>query len=109
MTTGKQSLEQFLADAKTRDSYWVERAKLEFSISLERERKKAGLSYADIARKLEKSPAYISKVFRGDTNLTIESLVKLARAIGCNFYSEIADQSKKLMWYQVTEGKRNSF
>jgi transcriptional regulator with XRE-family HTH domain len=28
------------------------------------------------------SAAYISKVFRGDNNLTIESMVKLARATG---------------------------
>ena len=41
-----------------------------------------GLSYADLAKNLGTSAAYISKVFRGDTNLPIESMVKLARATG---------------------------
>jgi len=51
-------------------------------LTLEQQRRAAGLSYADLAKKMGTSAAYISKVFRGDTNLTIESMVKLARATG---------------------------
>lgn len=81
MKTSK-AIAALLAKAKEGDSYWVEGAKLEFSIALERSRQRAGVSYKALAENLGTSPAYISKVFRGDANLTIESMVKLARAAG---------------------------
>jgi len=81
MTLNKK-LKAFVDEAKQTDAYWVESAKLEFAVALEQQRRAAGLSYADLAKKMGTSAAYISKVFRGDTNLTIESMVKLARATG---------------------------
>ncbi len=81
MTLSKK-LKAFVDEAKQTDAYWVESAKLEFALNLEQQRRAAGLSYADLAKKMGTSAAYISKVFRGDTNLTIESMVKLARATG---------------------------
>lgn len=68
--------------AKQHDSYWFERAKLDFAIMLEDRRRIAGLSYKALAENLNTSPAYVTKIFRGDANLTIESMVKLARAVG---------------------------
>lgn len=67
------------------DEFWMESAKLDFALALEHQRKRIGKSYADVAAAIETSPAYISKVFRGDANLTIESMVKLVRSLGCNF------------------------
>ncbi len=81
MTLSKK-LKAFVDEAKETDAYWVESAKLEFALALEQQRLAAGLSYADLAKKMGTSAAYISKVFRGETNLTIESMVKLARATG---------------------------
>lgn len=77
-----KALKKFVQDAKDSDSYWVEKAKIDYSMALEKQRKSAGFSYADIAKKIASSAAYISKVFRGDSNLTIETMVKLARAVG---------------------------
>lgn len=77
-----RKIAEYLAGRKQHDSYWVEQLKLDFSISLEKRRKNAGLSYADLAKKINTSPAYISKIFRGDANFTIESMVKLSRATG---------------------------
>lgn len=77
-----QELDKFLTDSKLDDAYWVEMAKLDFSLELENQRRRNHMSYADIARRIKSSAAYISKIFRGDANLTIESMVKLARASG---------------------------
>lgn len=100
----KKTIEQFLSDAKNRDSYWLERTKLDFSLALERERRHVGLSYADLAKRLGTSPAYISKVFRGDTNLTIESMVKLVRAVGGKLHIEIASQDHSARWVRIIPG-----
>jgi len=77
-----KSLQTFVAQAKEGDSYWVEHAKLHFSIALEKQRRLSGISYAALAKKIGASTAFITKVFRGDSNLTIESMDKLARATG---------------------------
>lgn len=87
-----RSISSFLAKAQERDSYWVEHAKLEVSLAMERERRKSGLSYKSLAEKLGTSPAYISKVFRGDANLTIETMVKLARTLGCQLELDLKER-----------------
>ncbi len=77
-----ESLKNFKEEAQKQDRYWVEKTKLDFAMNLERQRKANNLPYAAIAKELNTTAAYISKVFRGDSNLTIESMVKLARATG---------------------------
>ena len=79
-----KSLRSILDEAKKSDEYWMDSAKLDFAIAIEARRREINKSYADLARAMNTSNAYISKVFRGDANLTIESMVKLARAVGCN-------------------------
>lgn len=88
-----KKIAEYLAGRKQHDSYWVEQLKLDFSISLEKRRKNAGLSYADLAKKIDTSPAYISKIFRGDANFTIESMVKLSRATGGKVDLRIVDEN----------------
>lgn len=75
-----RKLSKYLSSRKKDDSYWIEHLKLDFALQLEKRRLNANLSYAELAKKLGTSAAYISKVFRGDANLTIESMVKLARS-----------------------------
>lgn len=103
-----KSLHQYLIAAKHRDTYWIEHTKLDFSIALERQRRRAGLSYTDLAKTLGTSAAYISKVFRGDANLTIESLVKLTRAVDGQLHLEITGNADGLRWFHVIEGTPNA-
>ena len=51
------------------------------------------LSYADLAEKIGTSAAYITKVFRGDANFTIESMAKLSRATGGKLHIRIIDDN----------------
>lgn len=77
-----KSLKAFIEESSKSDSYWVESAKIKFAVDLETQLRKAKMSYAALAQKLGTSASYITKVFRGDANMTIESMVKLARATG---------------------------
>lgn len=86
-----KTLKAFLEEARKTDSYWAEHAKLEFSTALNQRRRAAKITYADIAQKIGTSAAYITKVFRGDSNVTIETMVKLARATGGQLDIRIVD------------------
>jgi len=88
-----KKLASYLVERKKTDAYWVESAKLDFAMKLEKQIRLAGLSYATLAQKLGTSAAYISKVFRGDTNMTIESMVKLSRATGARLNIEILNET----------------
>ena len=45
------------------------------------------ISRVELAKRLGSSPAYITKVLRGDINFTVETMVRLAKAVGGPFRS----------------------
>ena len=77
-----KNLSSFVESAKNDDFYWVEKIKLDFAIELDRCRRNLNMTDAEFAKELGVSRAYLSKLFRGDVNLTIKSMVKLAQAVG---------------------------
>jgi len=86
-----KSLADFVQKAAKSDDYWIEKVKFDFALDLDKRRRSLGMTSAQFARQLGTSPAYVAKVFRGDANLTIESMVKLARAAGANVSITISD------------------
>lgn len=97
-----KALQKFIDRAKDCDAYWVEKTKLDFAMSLENQRRVSGMTYAALAKKIATSAAYITKVFRGESNLTIESMVKLARATGGRLNIEVVDASTQPMIWNAT-------
>jgi transcriptional regulator with XRE-family HTH domain len=81
--------------------YIFEGVKIDFSIALEAQRRAAGVPNKTIAERLKTSAAYISKVFRGDVNFTIESMVKLAHAVNGRVHLHIAPAGQKIQWHVV--------
>jgi len=51
---------------------------------LKRERKLAGLRQIEIAKKTNRSQAYISKFENGDLRLDVVDFVRICEAIGCD-------------------------
>ena len=60
--------------------YLTEEIKLAFTEELADLMDQSGVSRADLARRLGTSRAYVTKIFRGQFNPTVETLVKLALA-----------------------------
>lgn len=56
--------------------------KLEFAFNIDQAIVEQRSTRKEIAEKVGTSPAWITKVLRGDANLTIESMAKLADAVG---------------------------
>ena len=79
-------------EAMQQDEFWTEYAILEFTTRLSQVMKQKGISKAELARRMETSQAYITKVFRGDTNLTIGSMVKLARCAGMTYHADLKEK-----------------
>lgn len=101
-------LRDAVVEAKKADVYWVEAAKLQFAMGLERQRKSANMTYAAIAQKLGTSAAYITKIFRGDSNVTVESMVKLAHATGGRLDIKIVDEVAAPVHWDFSNIKANT-
>ena len=65
------------------DVYHIEGAKVEIAEQIYLAMKRQGVSNAELARRLGKSRAYITKVLQGSTNFTIESLTTIAHVLDC--------------------------
>ncbi|MCA1659491.1 MAG: helix-turn-helix domain-containing protein [Verrucomicrobiaceae bacterium] len=57
-----------------------------------------GMNQAELARKAAVSRQFLTKVFRGDNNFTIETMVKLAHAVGHRLYQHLAPAEVDCEW-----------
>lgn len=71
-------------EARRTDAYWIEALQIDLTFSLLDAMERADVSRADLARRLGCSRPYVTKMLKGDVNFTVETLVKLARALGCS-------------------------
>ena len=88
----KETFKELFESARKRDEYWIAHAKLEFTENLRRLMEQKKETKAGLAKKLGKSPAYITKICRGNVNFTLESMVRLARAMGGRLKIELEAQ-----------------
>ncbi len=102
------SFRDLFADIERRDSYWSEKAITEFSVELYQLMRQRGLSKKDFAEITGKSQAYITKVFKGNANFTIQTMVKLTRALSGNLSLHVTpSEEKNLTWFRAV-GKNKS-
>lgn len=90
------------------DDYWAESVKIDFAVNLDRLMRRVGITKTALAKKINASQAYITKVLRGDSNLTIESMVKLARAAEGSLHVSIVHQASTEQWMVAMEKNRNA-
>ena len=70
--------------ARETHAYRAEGASIRFTEDLVARMKADGLTRSALAEKIGASPAYVTKILRGDTNFTLDSMVKIASALGCD-------------------------
>jgi len=99
-----EALTALVETAQQNDSYWVEQAKLDFALALDQRRQLAHMTGADIAEKIGSSVGYVSKVFRGDSNFTLATMIKLARATGGQLDIRILDEHAAPIVWQAKVG-----
>ena len=76
------SFSDLIQEAKSRDDYWIEDAILQFTMRLHEQMQKQGISKTELASRIGTSQPYITRIRKGRDNLTIATMVKLARAVG---------------------------
>jgi transcriptional regulator with XRE-family HTH domain len=96
-----------LFEAAERDpAYWAEGAWLRFTEELLALMNEQNVTRAELARRVGVSPAYITKVFRGTVNLTLETMSRLALAVGASVRLHVAPVHKRTRWDDVPAARR---
>lgn len=98
----KKSFRELFAEAERDPIFWTERAILrateEIFLAMERKR----ISRAELARRLDSSPAYVTKVLRGNANFTLETLARIAYALEGEFKFHISPRDMRTRWFDIS-------
>lgn len=99
--TSKVTFQELLEQAKQGTAYWVSRAIESFTEDLFVHMKTQGVTKAELARRLGKTPAYVTKILRGRSNFTIESMVTLARALDAEVEIRVTETYKNAHYVHI--------
>lgn len=80
----KKKYRDFLAKGKATPEYLAELKKLEISDQIFKLIKKKGFNQNQIAQRMGVSESYFSRILNANANLSILSMAKIAKALGCD-------------------------
>ncbi|HEV7683114.1 MAG TPA: helix-turn-helix transcriptional regulator [Pyrinomonadaceae bacterium] len=83
LKTSSERLEEFATRIEQTETFDIEGAKFDVSEHIFSMMERQGVSKAKLARRMGKSRPYVTRMLQGNANFTLESLVKIARALEC--------------------------
>lgn len=96
-------------DLENQESFQVEKSILEFTLQLHQLMEKRKTTKTELANIIGTSQAYITKVFRGNANFTIASMVKLANALDGKLTIHITGKEEaSQVWYRTVKGNKGA-
>lgn len=100
----KENLERYdrmFKEARQTVDYWVSVPIDDFTEDICRLMDEQGVSRAELARRLGTSRAYITKLLGGNANFTLETMTKVAMALGAAIHVHVAPQDASVRWKDV--------
>lgn len=105
--TVRERFADLLERADSTDAYQVDRLKVEISERIYNVMNEQGVSNAELARRLGKTRAYVTKLLRGTTNFTLASLVRIGRALSCEVELELLPKAVQTKALAASKAVRN--
>ena len=96
-----KAFKKWYEDQKDTVEFKVEHNKNEFAIELNRLMEDQGIKRIDLAARIERTPAYMTKVLRGDANLTIDTMTRFADAVGAELCLHLSPIGATTRWFDV--------
>jgi transcriptional regulator with XRE-family HTH domain len=106
-----QEIQAALKAARKTHEYRAEGASIEFTNAMVTRMRELNVSRSELAARIGVNPAYISKILRGDTNFSLETMVKIAHALDSEFRCHLQPAGTKSQWLDVysTHTRKTSF
>ncbi|WP_439444509.1 helix-turn-helix transcriptional regulator [Xanthomonas translucens pv. translucens] len=84
----------------------VELAKQDFAIEMKNAMQRNSITNAELAEALGVSRPMVTKLLRGDANVTIETMVKVGAALGCNLLLKLVREGSSARVFEIAEASR---
>lgn len=81
--------------------YELANVEMDFTDALEALMQRRGVNKSELARRIETSPAYITKILRGSTNFTLETMVKLVRVLEGELHVRACAKEDNAHWFHA--------
>ena len=98
-----QSFNKLFEKARKRLEYFVQGAITDFTESMFARMEELDVSKMELSGRLKCRPSYISKVLRGGTNFTLESMVKIALALDSELSVKLVPKLAVEKWPEIFE------
>ncbi len=89
---------ELFKNARTTIEYRVHGLIIDITEQIVEKLKAMKMSKSDLASKMETTPPYITKLLRGKTNFTAESLVKVADSLNCDVRIRLVPRTCTAEW-----------
>ncbi|MGV3774105.1 MAG: helix-turn-helix domain-containing protein [Verrucomicrobiales bacterium] len=83
------TFEGFFTQVEQRLGYSMELAKHLFTEKVIIRMRELGINQSALAERLQVSPAYVARVLKGENNLELGTMVKIARALDADFFCDL--------------------
>jgi transcriptional regulator with XRE-family HTH domain len=100
-----ESFEEFFIQAEQRPGHWIELAKLEFTNEVIGRMKGLGVSKSELAARLNVRPGFVTRLLSGENNFELATMVKLARALDCEYRSHLQPSGTKSCWINLLDSQ----
>lgn len=84
--------------------YWNEVPLVEYTEDLARLMAERRITRSKLAEIMGVSPAYVTKVLRGDTNFTLQTMTRIALALESVVHVHVAPRGAKVIWREAYSG-----
>lgn len=100
-----KNFDQIWEELERSESFEAEKKVLEFTTKLYRLMEERGVTKKELARRLNTSQAYVTKIFRGDANFTVHTMTRLVRALDGELHIQVTPREQKVSaWFGVING-----
>jgi transcriptional regulator with XRE-family HTH domain len=100
-----KSFKSILEEAKTHIEFWLQGAIVDFTEEVVRRMGEEGVTRAKLAEKINVNPAYITKILRGNTNFTLETMVKVSRALNSRVRIHLQREDCQTEWIEFLKNE----
>jgi transcriptional regulator with XRE-family HTH domain len=97
-------LSRLIERAEKTTEYWRDIAETDFTRDLHARMERMNISQAELARRMGTSRPHVTKLLNGG-NFTLNTMVKLATALGGTVRIHIADRDTRTIWKDEYEGE----
>jgi transcriptional regulator with XRE-family HTH domain len=84
--------------------YWSEVLVHEFTDALDAARRTREVTRSEMADRMGVNKAYVTKLFNGNANFTVLTMVKAARVLGLRVHIHIAPEDVEVQWMEQVPG-----